>query len=141
MPTDRKSRAPKTIYKNKAFEEYVTATLEAQDRMFERLEKKLEKPALNGGFDALVEKVEKIERVTEKLHDCNESTSKKVHEIHAVVLDPDKGLYHVVKANTAWIGNVKKGLRWFGGLAAAGLLTGVGKLLYDVLTKHIHFMP
>lgn len=109
--------------------------------MLERLEEKLEKPVLNGGFDDLVQKVGKIERVTEKLHETQETTSKKVNEIHNVVMDPDAGLYQKVKANTKWIENVRKGMKWVGGLVVAGLLTGAGKLLYDVLIKHIHFTP
>lgn len=116
-------------------------TLEAQDRILERLEKKFEKPALNGGFDKLVEKVEKIEWVTQKLSESQDGICKQVKEIHTVVLDPETGLYHKVKENSKWIDSTSRGLKWLIGLIIAGLLTGTGKLLYDFVTGHISFIP
>lgn len=143
MPNTRKPRTPKKkIYlTNPAFEERVEATLQAQDRMMSRIEEKLEKPVLNGGFDTLVEKVEKIESMSEATRDAQAAANTKIDAIHIAVYDPDKGLYMKVKDNTKWIENANKGLKWFAGLLIAGGLTGVGKLLYDVLTKHISFTP
>lgn len=142
MPHTRKQRSPKKAYlTNEAFEERVTATLEAQDRMLARLEEKLEKPVLNGGFESLVAKVDKIEHVSESLRDAQTKANTKIDAIHSAVYDPEKGLYTKVKDNAKWIGNANKGLKWFAGLLGAGLLTGAGKLLYDFLIGHIHFTP
>jgi len=130
------------------FEEKVTETLEAQDRMLEHLAEKLEKPVLNGGFDRLVASVQKIEMVSDQLQESQiqlresqASAHKKIDAIHTVVLDPDTGLYHKVKSNSQWIDNASKGLKWFVGLLVAGLLGGAGKLLYDMLSSHIHVAP
>lgn len=144
--TKRKPGSTKTLrFSNDEFESRVTATLEAQDRLLERLEEKLEKPVLNGGFDTLVAKVEKIDAVTEALRDSQEvanakidATSAKIDAIHKAVYDPDTGLYPKVKENSAWITNVNKGFKWLFGLVVAGMLTGVGKLLYDFATTHVH---
>ena len=116
-------------------------TLEAQDRMLERLEHKLEKPVLNGGFDNLVAKVEKIDAVTEQMQVGQAGLSKKVDAIHVAVYDPDTGLYQKVKTNSRSIEVASKGAKWLAGVVVAGLLTGTGKLLYDFLSGHIHFTP
>lgn len=128
-------------HSSESFEEHVAATLEAQDRMLERLEEKLEKPVLNGGFDKLVAKVEKIETVTESLRDAQVEAKKKIDAIHVAVYDPDTGLYTKVKDNSKWITTVKSAGKWFIGLLIAGALTGAGKLLYDFAQGHIHFTP
>lgn len=117
------------------------STLEAQDRMLERLEIKLEKPVLNGGFDTLVSKVDKIESVSEQMRETQAVANKKIDAIHTVVMDPDTGLYHQVKSHSSWIESTSKGLKWFGGLFIAGVLTGIGKLIYDFTTNHIHVTP
>jgi hypothetical protein len=141
MATNRRPRSPKTIYKNETFEEYVTTTLKSQDRMLERLEEKLERPVLNGGFDSLVAKVEKIEAVSEQLREAQSSSGIKIDAIHKAVYDPDEGLYQKVKSNSKWIQHVTIGGKWFAGLLVASLLTGAGKLLYDVISSHIHYAP
>lgn len=140
--------APRKSPWSESFEEKVIATLEVQDRLLERLEEKLERPVLNGGFDRLVEKVDTIERVTselsvgqDKLRSNQDSTGKKVDDIHTIVLDPNTGLYHRVKANSLWIDTTSKVLKWLGGLLVVGVLTGIGKLLYDFFSGHIHFTP
>jgi hypothetical protein len=140
MPPTRKTRPEHTSLPD-SFEERTTATLDAQDRILERMEQKLESPVLNGGFDDLVKRVEKIDGVTEKLRDCQADTSKQVSEIHSIVLDPEAGLYHKVKANSHWIDNANKATKWIACLLIAGTLTGIGKLLYDFITGHIHFTP
>jgi hypothetical protein len=146
MPTIRRPKPSKTYrsaeeFEDHEFEDHVTATLEAQDRMLERLEQKLEKPVLNGGFDNLVAKVEKIEAVSEQLREGQAGLTKKVDAIHVAVYDPDTGLYQKVKSNSKWIEVTGKGAKWFGGLVVAGLLTGAGKLLYDFVSGHIHITP
>lgn len=141
MPTPRRSRSTQS-QRTDLFEENVTATLESQDRLLERLDQKLEhSPALNGGFESLVKKVDKIESVTERLHEGHVATSKQVTEIHVVVLDPETGLYHKVKAHSSWIETASKSMKWISGLLIAGTLTGVGKLLYDFISSHIHLTP
>lgn len=142
MPTPRRRRpTSKRIYSNEAFEERVAATLESQDRVMARIEEKLEKPVLNGGFDSLVAKVDKIETVSEGLRDGQASANTKIDAIHTAIYDPEKGLYTKVKDHSKWIENATKVVKWVGGLVVAGLLTGAGKLLYDVVSKHIHFSP
>lgn len=144
MTTERRPRIKKHRSHgrtNEDFEEHVTATLEAQDRMLERLEEKLEKPVLNGGFDTLVTKVDRIEAATEQLREGQSGLTKKVDAIHTAVYDPDTGLYQKVKNNTKWIEACTKGFKWIGGIVVAGLLTGTGKLLYDFLASHLHFSP
>lgn len=123
------------------FERFVTETLESQDRMLEKLEKKLEKPVMNGGFDTLVTKVDKIELVTGQLQESHSEVSQKINAIHTVVMDPDTGLYHKVKSNSQWIDSARRGLKWLLGFMAAGVLTGTGKLLYDFFSGHVHFTP
>lgn len=142
MPNTRKTRTPKKIFlTNQAFEERVEATLQAQDRMMTRIEEKLEKPVLNGGFETLVAKVDKIETVSEGLRDTQAAANTKIDAIHTAIYDPEKGLYTKTKDNSKWIENANKALKWFAGLIIAGTLTGVGKLLYDAVIKHLHYAP
>lgn len=133
---------------SKEFEEKTTATLQAQDktleeqnRVLERLDKRLEAPVLNGGFEDLIKKVDKVESVTEQLRECHANSSKKIVDIHAAIYDPEKGIYVTVKSHDKWIGSAGKAGRWFGALLVTGLLTGAGKLLYDLITGHIHYTP
>jgi len=116
-------------------------TLEAQDRMLERMEVKLESPVLNGGFSDLVKKVDKIETVTEQMRADQATSGKKVDAIHTAIYDPDTGLYGRVKEHTQVITKTGKGLSWFMGVLIAGGLGGIGKLLYDFMAGHIHFTP
>jgi hypothetical protein len=140
MPSHRRP-SPRPNGDRDDFEDFVTASLEAQDKVLEKLELKLERPVMNGGFDKLVEKVEKIESVTEQLQRSREEDSKKITAIHEVVLDPDTGLYHKVKSNSQWIDTASRSLKWFLGFLGTGALAGLGKLLYDFLAGHIHFTP
>lgn len=126
---------------HKSFEEYVTSVLESQDKVLERLERKLESPILNGGFDDLVTKVSKIETSSSELTKSQDISSKKIDAIHIAVYDPDLGLYHVVKNHTGWIKNTSKAAMWLGGLLAGGILGGIGKFLYNFLSGHVHFTP
>jgi len=145
--TTRKAKPVRSI-RYQSFEERTTATLESQNLVLDKqndvlgkLERKLESPVLNGGFDDLVKRVEKIDTVTDKLRECQEGTSKKIGDLHTVILDPETGLYHVVKGNSKWINTTTRALKWLGGLLGAGLLTGIGKLLYDIFSGHIHYTP
>lgn len=140
MPGSRKPRRIRPRDPD-VFEEHVTATLEAQDRMLERLEEKLERPALNGGFDNLVSKVEKINSITESLNDQQADILKKIDSIHTAIYEPDTGLYQKVKETMAWTQTATLGLKWMSGLLIAGLLTGLGKMLYAFIVGHIHFNP
>lgn len=137
------------------FEEKTTATLEEQDktlelqnktlenqnRVLERMDKKLEAPVLNGGFDDLVKKVEKVENVTQQLKECHESSSKKIVDIHTAIYDPEKGIYVTVKGHDKWISATAKAGRWLAMLLITGALGGLGKVIYDLITGHIHYTP
>lgn len=133
--------ARQSHYRDRMFEERVTATLEAQDRMLEILAEKLERPALNGGFDDLVRNVDKIKTETEQLRQDQAGTSKKIDAIHVAIYDPDTGLYGRVKEHTHVISRTSKGLTWFIGIVIAASMTGVGKMMYDFLAGRVHFTP
>lgn len=149
MPT----RPPTT--RNVEFEQKTTATLAAQDRILEQqnntletqnrflqhLDKKLSAPVLNGGFDELVKQVEKVKEVTEQLKDCHDSSSKKIVDIHTAIYDPEKGIYVTVKEHETWINTAAKALKWAGALVLTGTLTGLAKVIYDMITGHIHYTP
>ena len=135
------TRRPREFEDRESFEDRTTASLQAQDELLDRLERKLESPILNGGFDRLVQRVEKIDQVTEKLREGQAEAGKKIDAIHTVVLDPETGLYHKVKSHSSWIDTTTKGMKWIGGLIVAGLLTGAGKLIYDALHSHLHYTP
>lgn len=145
MTTRKTTRRETVIEENKrhmvssTFEERTTATLEAQDRILERVEQKLEAPVLNGGFEDLIKKVDKLETVQETLRDCTSKSSTKIDAIHTAIYDPDKGLYVTVKHHTSWIAGANKASKWLVALMVTGVLTGVGKLIYDFLSGHIHF--
>jgi len=123
------------------FEEQTTAMLEAQDEVLVRVEKKLESPILNGGFDDLVQKVNKIESVSDQLNKSQEETFKKVDAIHTAVYEPDTGLYQIVKGHTGWIKATNKLLLWFGGILGTAILAGAIKLVYSFISGHIHYTP
>jgi hypothetical protein len=127
---------------SESFEERTTATLHAQDRVLERMQQKLEdSPVLNGGFEDLTKKVDKIENVQAEFRKCQTTTGQKITEIHDTIFEPDKGLYVTVRGHAGWIDTATKAGKWLLALLIAGTLTGVGKLLYDVVSGHIHFSP
>ena len=126
---------------NDDFTAQVTETLASQDRMLEKLDKKLEDAhVLNGGFDSLMEKVGKIETVQAELGKCQTATSEKVTAIHAAIYDPEKGLYAKVKDTIAWINRANWVIKGLIGACGAGALAGAGKLLYDIFSGHIHYV-
>lgn len=133
--------ARQSHYRNRAFENHVTLTLEAQDKMLEQLAEKLERPALNGGFDDLVKKVDKIEGVADQLKTDQASASKKIDAIHVAIYDPDTGLYGRVKEHSQVITRASKGLTWFMGIVIVAGMTGIGKVVYDFLSGRVHFTP
>ena len=139
--SSRKAERTGAPYENSSFETHVLTTLESQDRILEHLRDKLERPVLNGGFDDLVKKVDKIETVTEKLSENQALSGKKIDAIHVAVYDPDTGLYGRVKEHTQVITRTSKGLMWFVGVVITAALAGGGKMLYDFLAGHIHFSP
>ena len=138
-PVARPRRQLPSIHSS--FEEHVLTTLEAQDRILERVEEKLQSPVLNGGFSDLVKKVDKIETVTEQMRSDQAASAKKVDAIHVAIYDPDTGLYGRVKEHTQVITKTGKGLSWFIGLLIAGAVTGIAKLMFDFGAGHIHFTP
>lgn len=138
----RRSQPSITAFDNRvSFETHVLTSLETQDRLLERLELKLEKPVLNGGFDELVKQVGKIETVSEQLRLDQGASGKKIDAIHVAIYDPDTGLYGRVKEHTQVITRTGKGLNWFIGVLIAAGMTGIGKVMYDFLVGHIHFNP
>lgn len=122
------------------FEENTTATLEAQNRVLERVQEKLESPVLNGGFDALAKQVGKIELIQETLQKEQQITNTKTSEIHTAIYDLEKGIYLKVREHESWIDRMKKGSKWFIAIVATGILTGIGKIIYDFISGHIHYI-
>lgn len=127
--------------KGSSFEERMLSTLEAQDRLLERVEQKLESPVLNGGFDNLMRKVDRIETIQEQLQASDSASGKKIDQLHTAIFDPEIGLYSKVKSNSNWISRTTKGFQWLGGIVVVGILSGLGKMMYDFLTGHVHFIP
>ncbi len=126
---------------SETFEERTTATLQSQDRILERLEDKLDAPVFNGGFENLVNQVEKIKTVQEQMKESSMTVGKQVSDIHAVIYDPEKGIYLKVKEHGTWIDKVKGASKWILALLITLSLTGVGKLIYDFASGHIRFSP
>jgi hypothetical protein len=142
--TTKKARQDKLTPREIVSDEFkaqVTSTLASQDRMLEKLDQKLEDAhVLNGGFDHLMTKIEKIESVQEQLGKHAEMTSKKVDAIHEAIYDPEKGLYAKVKDTIAWINRANWVVKGLIGAIGAGALAGAGKLLYDIFSGHIHYI-
>lgn len=131
-----------------SFEEKTTASLDAQDKILEtqndilgRLELKLEAPVLNGGFEDLVKKVERVDRVTEALRETQAASGTKIVDIHSAIYDPEKGIYVTVKDHGRWIGLASSAVKWLIALLITAALGGMGKLFYDFITGHIHYSP
>jgi len=137
---DRQS-AEKRHSVSEKFEQTVTETLRIQDKILTKLEIKLESPVLNGGFDQLVKTVDKIEIALSNAVSNQKMTSEKLDLIHAGIYHPDDGLYSKVKDSSKWISQVNTSLKWFVALLATGMLSGVGKLCYDVIHGHLHYVP
>ena len=135
-PTEKARMSEKT-----SFQEHTSAQLDAQDRILERLEQKLDAPVLNGGFEDLTNKVSKIESVQNAILEVQKTTSSQVSEIHAVIYDPEKGIYVTVKDHGKWITKSNKVYVWTLAFFVAGTLTGIGKFLYDIVAGHIAFKP
>ena len=115
--------------------------LHSQDRILGMLEEKLNAPVLNGGFEDLIRLVDRIENAQEQFGVSQEDTNKKLGDIHTMINDPEKGLYVEVKTHSKWIDRASSGMRWFVMLLAGGALTGAGKFVYDLVTKHFHYVP
>ena len=131
------------------FEETTTKTLKLQDDLLERMEKRLDAKVLNGGFDDLMVTIAKIElsqdhiRANQEIHNQSDIISDaalllKIDKIHDGIYDPEKGLYLKVKSNAESMETLTKIFKWFVVIVATGILTGLGKLLYDFLVKHFH---
>lgn len=134
-------RKTRRIDRNASFEERTLSTLEAQDRLLEQVVQKLESPVLNGGFDNLMRKVDRIETAQEQLQASDSASGKKIDQLHTAIFDPEIGLYSRVKSNSSWISRTTKGFQWLGGIVVVGILSGLGKMMYDFLTGHVHFIP
>jgi hypothetical protein len=140
------------------FEHHVKKTLAAQDEVLdelskrfdhhvqseegvlERLAKKLEAPALNGGFESLVKNVEKIRTVQDQLGERLQETGSKVDAIHVAIYDPEKGLYAKVKDAIRWINNANWVIKGSLGLGATCGVAAFGKIVYDMITGHLHII-
>lgn len=123
------------------FEESTTQTLQAQDALLERMEKRLDAKVLNGGFDDLMTKVVKIELIQEQFKSTQDKnqvkTDEKLDSIHNAIYEPDSGLYAKVKSNAESMAALRKIFKGFVALVASGLVGGAGKLLYDYIASHI----
>lgn len=122
-------------------EERTIAHLEAQDEVLERMEKKLESPALNGGFESLMAQVSHIAEVNSSIKEAQKEHDKKIDEIHQGIYNPEKGLYVKVQDHTKWINHANWIAKGVLGITATGMLTAIGKLLYDLFQGHIHYVP
>jgi hypothetical protein len=98
MPASKKpsttTRKPPTVKK----------TAEIDEELAKKLIAALNSPALNGGFDTLVTKVDSIELIQgqqnttiDHINEGVETLSGEVSEIHDAIYDPDEGLYARVK--------------------------------------------
>lgn len=126
---------------SEVFEETTTRTLLAQDALLERMEARLDAEVLNGGFDNLMVKITKIETINEQLHATQKAMGERVESIYTGLYDHEKGLYSKVKDNVKWIDMANKAIVWGAALVITGILTGIGKLLYDFASGHFHYLP
>lgn len=119
----------------------VSATLEAQDRMLEKLDKKLEDAhVLNGGFDNLmvqVNKIGSIETGLKEVKTCQETQGKTLDEVHKAIYDKDEGLYQKVKSAIKWISTANWVIKGVLVTAATGAAGGFCKLAYDLISGHL----
>jgi hypothetical protein len=144
--TSKKARPIKVILPTT---KEIVEHLSAQDEVLDKLTSRLEHAhVLNGGFDSMMEKVNKIESTQVELktavkavQDCQDAQGKKLTEVHTAIYDPDKGLYSKVKGAIEWINKANWIIKGTLGVLGAGALTGMGKLLYDIFTGHIHYTP
>lgn len=120
------------------FEQRVTETLKSQDEMLDRLDKKLDSPILNGGFNDLMTKVNKIETIQDELGKTQTGANEKITAIHAAIYNPDDGLYAKVKDTLKWINTANWIIKGLAGILATGMLTAFGVVVYDLLTGTIH---
>lgn len=148
MATKKASRHVTRATIDRDFETHVTETLHAQDKMLEKLDKRLDDAhILNGGYDGVVENLEKIKLVQGELkasvinlQETASSTVTKLNEIHTAIYDPEKGLYAKVKDSIRWINNANWVIKGSLGLGAASGLAAFGKIVYDMITGHVHLI-
>jgi hypothetical protein len=123
------------------FEQMVADSLRAQDKILAKVEVKLDSPVLNGGFDALLRTVDKMSSAQERIVAVQDTTVAKLDVIHDGIYDPEKGLYAKTKKNSEWINSANTFLKWFTALLVTGVLTGIGKLIYDFALHHLRLAP
>lgn len=128
------------------FEQSVTDALRAQDlvllkqdHVLSKIELKMDSPVLNGGFDNLTRKIDKLELLQEQIRGITASTNDQVREIHTTIYHPERGLIVISNEHAKWIKRINGSLKWFMVMLATGLLTGVGKVIYDVVIQHLHY--
>lgn len=131
----------KNPYSDQIDNDPVLSRLDAQDAVLGEIKNKLDAPILNGGFQELTQQVNKVESIVNSLQASQESTGKKVDEIHAVVYDPTKGIIVTVAGHGRWLMLANKALKWILALLVTVSVTGFCKLLYDFLSGHILFKP
>jgi hypothetical protein len=125
----------------RSFEERTAEHLRSQDEILERVERKLDAPALNGGFETLLEKVSAIAATNEVLQKSQLIQTEKIEEIHRGIYHPEDGLYVKVKNHTTWIMHANWVIKGLIAVLGTGLVTGGAKLLYDIFQGHIHYVP
>lgn len=135
----------------RALKEYLRRT---QKLLVDIQSKVLSSAALNGGFDSLMFKIENIERTQSNMSD-------QIKMIHEVLYKPDDGFFarvkqveteasivhsHTETVNTLdvsvkdlkrWKNLVNRVMKWFAVAVGGGVITLVGKLLYDFVSGHI----
>jgi chromosome segregation ATPase len=107
--------------------------LSRQDEALARVEKKLDAPVLNGGFEKLTAKVEKIEQTTEDLGKQMHDADTKLSEVHTALFDKDQGIYGAVTKHTSWIEGANSYLKKLSFLMLTGIGGLVAKAIWDVL--------
>jgi hypothetical protein len=117
----------------------VKERLTAQDETLARIEDRVtHAPILNGGFDKLNERLNKIESAAVTHAEAAARIGTEVKEIHEVIFDPKVGLVALTDQHAKWMHGVKSACRWLIGALSLGALTGLGKLVVWFFSTHYH---
>ena len=141
MATKKAARTSRKVVVDADFQDHVTQTLRAQDDVLAKLDKKLEDAhVLNGGFDSLMTKVDKIddvERGLKEVKTCVDTQGKTLEEVHKAIYDKDEGLYQKVKGAIKWISTANWVIKGVAVTAATGGFGALCKLAYDLISGHL----
>lgn len=135
-----KPRSPRPSPRFSRSEERTSTHLTSQDEILERIEQKLQSPILNGGFDTLMEKVNRIEVINQGLSTTQVSQGTKIDAIYHGLYDPREGLYAEVKSATSWVKRANWVVKGAIALLATAILTGSGTLVYELFQGHIRYV-